>query len=85
MLSLELGVEEGYCSWNFPGESAKEARVVRIQAPKDGKIPPDFLEFTHDAFARVFERFLLIAGAIAPSIVVIVPRLSVAKAAQFIR
>ncbi len=60
-LYITLNQEEGHCLWSLPGHPPAGSGNVR--APKDGKIPQEFLDFIYDGFARVFERFLLEAGA----------------------
>ena len=50
-MRLELGVDGGGCRWSLPDAPQKVSD--RIQAPKDGKVPKDFVDFTKDAFTRL--------------------------------
>jgi hypothetical protein len=45
----------------FPGEPTKNSG--EIEPPKDGNPPKDLIKFFDNAFAKVFERFLIMANA----------------------
>jgi hypothetical protein len=60
-LILSFGKDAGYSELIFPGESTKNSG--EIEAPKDGNLPKNLITFFDDAFAKVFERFLIMGNA----------------------
>lgn len=61
LLHLDLNPEHGVCGWALPDLPGESSGVVA--APKDGIPPKEFSQFIEQAFARAFERFLIMADA----------------------
>jgi hypothetical protein len=58
---LSFGKDSGHYELIFPGEPTKNSG--EIEPPKDGNPPKDLIKFFDNAFAKVFERFLIMANA----------------------
>lgn len=61
---MEWGMylDSGYCNWNFPDAISGDNRCDLLRGP-DGLPSRDEFECVAAAFARLFERFLVIANA----------------------
>jgi hypothetical protein len=59
--NLALGLDDGFAGLMLPG--SPDTASGTVAAPKDGIAPKKLLTFVEDAFAKLFERFLIEGNA----------------------